>query len=318
MVSEAPLRVVFFGTPSFAVPTFEAVLASKHSVVAVVTQPDRPRGRGHKTSDSPVKARAIAAGVPVLQPATLADPAFRRSLGTLDADIGVVAAYGRILSDAVLAVPRLGMMNVHASLLPRHRGAAPVHRAILAGDTETGVTIMRVVKALDSGPMLAAARRSIGFDETSEEVERDLARLGAPLLVAALDSLASGTARETPQDHGAATYAPRLTKEDGLIVWQSPARRIHDRVRGLHPWPHAYSYLHGARLILRRSRPAIGCSVAPPGEIIAASGDRLRVATAEGGLDLIELQAEGKRPMSARDFLAGHRVRPGDRFTSVP
>lgn len=318
MVSGAPLRVVFFGTPSFAVPTLEAVLASHHPVVGVVTQPDRPRGRGHKTSDSPVKARAVAAGVPVFQPATLADPAFRLLLGALDADIGVVAAYGRILSEAVLAAPRLGMINVHASLLPRHRGAAPVHRAILAGDTETGVTIMRVVKALDSGPMLDAVRRSIGLDETSEEVERDLARLGAPLLVAALDNLASGTARETPQDEGAATYAPRLTKEEGLIVWQSPALRIHNQVRGLHPWPHAYSYFHGARLILRRSRPVIGCSVSPPGEIIAASGDMLRVATAEGGLGLIELQAEGRRPMSARDFLAGHRVRPGDRFSGVP
>ncbi|OFW30952.1 MAG: methionyl-tRNA formyltransferase [Acidobacteria bacterium RIFCSPLOWO2_02_FULL_65_29] len=314
----APLRVVFFGTPSFAVPTLESVLASHHQVVAVVTQPDRPRGRGHKTSDSPVKARAVAAGVPVLQPATLADPAFRLSLGALDADIGVVAAYGRILSEAVLAVPRLGMINVHASLLPRHRGAAPVHRAILAGDTETGVTIMRVVKALDSGPMLAAVRRPIGLDETSEEVERDLARLGAPLLVAALDELAGGTARETPQDEGAATYARRLTKEDGLIHWQSPALRIHNQVRGLHPWPHAHSYLHGARLIVRRTRQLISCSVAPPGEIIVASGDMLRVATAEGGLDLVELQTEGKRPMSARDFLAGHRVRPGDRFTITP
>jgi len=318
MVNGAPLRVVFFGTPSFAVPTLESVLASHHQVVAVVTQPDRPRGRGHKTSDSPVKARAVAAGVPVLQPATLADPAFRLSLGALDADIGVVAAYGRILSEAVLAVPRLGMINVHASLLPRHRGAAPVHRAILAGDTETGVTIMRVVKALDSGPMLAAVRRPIGLDETSEEVERDLARLGAPLLVAALDELAGGTARETPQDEGAATYARRLTKEDGLIHWQSPALRIHNQVRGLHPWPHAHSYLHGARLIVRRTRQLISCSVAPPGEIIVASGDMLRVATAEGGLDLVELQTEGKRPMSARDFLAGHRVRPGDRFTITP
>ena len=265
-----------------------------------------------------MKARAVAAGVPVLQPATLADPAFRLSLGALDADIGVVAAYGRILSEAVLAVPRLGMINVHASLLPRHRGAAPVHRAILAGDTETGVTIMRVVKALDSGPMLAAVRRPIGLDETSEEVERDLARLGAPLLVAALDELAGGTARETPQDEGAATYARRLTKEDGLIHWQSPALRIHNQVRGLHPWPHAHSYLHGARLIVRRTRQLISCSVAPPGEIIVASGDMLRVATAEGGLDLVELQTEGKRPMSARDFLAGHRVRPGDRFTITP
>ena len=318
MVSGTPLRVVFFGTPSFAVPSLEAVLASRHPVVGVVTQPDRPRGRGQKTSDSPVKALALSARVPTLQPATLKDPAFVVSLRAFGADIGVVAAYGRILPEAVLATPRLGMINVHASLLPRHRGAAPVHRAILAGDRETGVTIMRVVKALDAGPMLAETRRPIGSDETSAEVEQDLARLGAALLVSTLEELAGGAARETPQDDSRATYASRLTKEDGLIDWHQAASHIHNQVRGLHPWPHAYSYLHNARLIVRRTRCAIGCSVAPPGEIVAASGDMLRVATSDGGIDLIELQPEGKRPMSARDFLAGYRVRPGDRFTGAP
>ena len=317
-MSGAPLRVVFFGTPFFAVPTLEAVLASRHPVVGVVTRPDRPRGRGQKTSDSPVKTRATTAGVPVLQPATLNDPAFLAALRTFDADIGVVAAYGKILSETVLAVPRFGMINVHASLLPSHRGAAPIHRAILAGDTETGVTIMRVVKALDAGPALATVGRPIGPNETSEEVERDLARLGASLLVSQLDELASGTARETPQDERAATYAPRLTKEEGLIDWEWPAARIHNLARGLHPWPHAYTFLNKARLIIRRTSPVIGCSVAAPGEIIVASGDRLRVATADGGLDLIELQAEGRRSMSAREFLAGHPLQPGQRFSAAP
>ena len=318
MVSGAPLRVVFFGTPAFAVPTIDRVLASRHPLAGVVTQPDRPSGRGQNTTDSPVKMRARAAGVPVLQPVTLKDPAFMAALSALGADIGVVAAYGKILSEAVLAVPRLGMINVHASLLPRHRGAAPVHRAILAGDTETGVTIMRVVKALDAGPMLTRVRRAIGADETSEEVEHELARLGADLLVAALDDLARSAAHETPQDDSAATYAPRLTKDDGLIHWEWPAARIHNLVRGLHPWPHAHTFVNRARLILRRTAPAIGCSVALPGEIVAAAGDRLRVATGDGGIDLIELQAEGKRPMSPRDFLAGHRLSVGDRFTSIP
>src|SRR3954447_19039007 len=175
MVAGGALRIVFFGTPKFAVPTLDALLASRHTVVGVVTQPDRPRGRGQKTSDAPVKARAVAAGLPVLQPERLKDPAFMDALTALDADLGVVAAYGKILSDAVLATPRRGMVNVHASLLSRYRGAAPVHRAVIDGEAETGVTIMRVVKALDAGAIMATVRRPIGPDETSQEVERDLA-----------------------------------------------------------------------------------------------------------------------------------------------
>ena len=183
---------------------------------------------GQKTSAAPVKARALAAGLPVLQPERLKDPAFLDEPDGLGADLGVVAAYGKILTDAVLATPRLGLLNVHASLLPRYRGAAPVHRAVIAGERETGVTIMRVVKALDAGPMLAAVRRPIGPDETSEEVERDLARLGAELLVSTADDLAAGRSHETPQDESAATYAHRLTKDDGVIDWSWPADRVHD------------------------------------------------------------------------------------------
>ena len=321
MVEDRRLRVVFFGTPAFAVPTLDALLASGHPVVAVITQPDKPRGRGHKTSDAPVKARALAASVPVLQPQTLKDPAFMTAFSALNADIGVVAAYGKILSEAVLAVPRLGMINVHASLLPRHRGAAPVHRAIMAGDRTTGVTIMKVVKALDAGPMIAEARRAIGPDETSEDVERDLARLGAELLVSSLNAIAGGSARETPQADNAATYAARLTKEDGLIHWEWSAQRIHDLIRGLHPWPHAYTFLDGSRLILLRSlvspEPSSGMP-GVPGAVAIAHGDRLRIATGGGELDIVQIQAEGKRPMTAREFLAGHRLQAGSRFSSAP
>jgi len=318
MVDDAPLRVVFFGTPDFSVPTLEALLDSRHTVVGVVTQPDRPRGRGQKTTDAPAKARARAAHVPLLQPDTLRDAAFLPALAGLKADIGVVAAYGRILSDRALAAPRLGMINVHASLLPRYRGAAPVHRAIMAGETETGVTLMRVVRALDAGPVLAAVRRPIGVNETSREVERDLAVIGASLLVATLERLTRHELRETPQDETIATYAPRLTKEDGLVDWNQPAGRVHNHIRGLHPWPHAHSFLRGRRLILRRSvvsddRP---CGAAP-GTIIAAHGDELRVAAGAGIVDLLEVQAEGKRPMSARDFLAGHPLMVGDRFSAA-
>jgi methionyl-tRNA formyltransferase len=324
MVEDRRLRIVFFGTPAFAVPTLDALLGSRHQVVAVVTQPDKPRGRGQKTSDAPVKARALAAAILVLQPRTLKDPAFMTAFTALNADIGVVAAYGKILSDAVLAVPRLGLVNVHASLLPRHRGAAPVHRAIIAGDSVTGVTIMKVVKALDAGPMMAEVARPIEPNETSEEVERDLSVLGARLLVSTLNAIADGSARETPQDDNAATYAARLTKEDGLIRWDSSAQRIHDLIRGLHPWPHAYTFLEGSRLILLRSlvpsEPSSGMSGMPgvPGTVAVAQGDQLRITTGSGALDIIQIQAEGKRPMTAREFLAGHRLQPGRRFTSTP
>jgi methionyl-tRNA formyltransferase len=308
--------VVFFGTPAFAVPTLEAILASPHAVAGVVTQPDRPRGRGHRTSDAPVKACALGAGLPVLQPASLKDPAFLSALHQLGADIAVVAAYGRILPETVLSAPPLGTINVHASLLPRYRGAAPVHRSVVAGDAETGVTIMRVVKALDAGPMLATVRHAIGPDDTSEEVERALAAHGAALLVETLDAIAAGTAVETPQDDSAATYAHRLTKEDGLIDWTRSAADIHNLVRGLCPWPHAYSYAGGRRLILLRTTPDPADTHPLPGTVVAAHGDDLIVAAGAGLVRVHRLQAEGKRPMSAREFLAGHAMQAGDRFTS--
>jgi methionyl-tRNA formyltransferase len=217
------------------------------------------------------------------------------------------------------------MINVHASLLPRYRGAAPVHRAIIDGELSTGVTIMRVVKALDAGPMLAKDHRAIGPEETSDEVERDLARLGSRLLVAVVDQIARGNAQDRAQDDAAATYAHRLTKNDGVIDWGWPAVRVHNLIRGLHPWPHAFSFLHGHRLILMRSkapspRPSKDASkaAAQPGSVLEASGDRLVVATGDGSLQLLQVQGEGKRPMSAREFLAGHRLSAGDRFTTAP
>jgi methionyl-tRNA formyltransferase len=316
MVSGQSLRVVFFGTPAFAVPTLDALITSRHQVVGVVTQPDRPRGRGQMTTDAPVKARARDTGITVLQPATLKDPAFLPALAHLTADIGVVAAYGKILTDAVLGVPPLGMINVHASLLPKYRGAAPVHRAVIAGETETGITIMRIVKALDAGPMLASARRPIGENETSLEVEHDLAQTGAALLATILDRLAAGGVIETQQDERLATYAARLTKEDGLVDWSEPAARIHNRIRGLHPWPHAYSFLGATRLILLRSAASEEKPGAPPGTILTAHGDGLRVAAGTGIVHLLLIQSEGKRPMTPREFLAGHPLSAGDRFSA--
>jgi methionyl-tRNA formyltransferase len=310
------LRVAFFGTPDFAVPTLEALLRSHHVVAGVVTQPDRPSGRGQRVVASPVKAAAQDAGVPLLQPSRLKDAAFLESLRDWNLDVGVVAAYGKILTDDVLAAPRRGLLNVHASLLPRYRGAAPVHRAVIAGERETGVTIMRVVKALDAGPMLAKAARAIGPDETSEEVERALAQLGAHLLVDVIDEVGSGRAIETPQDDRLATYAHKLTRQDGLIDWTWPAERLHNLTRGLHPWPLAAAFLDGRRIIVRRTRWSSAPSSASPGSIVEAAGDRFAIATGEGVLEILELQPEGRRPMTARDFLAGHPLSPGDRFTA--
>jgi methionyl-tRNA formyltransferase len=247
------------------------------------------------------------------------DQSFLDALGALRADLGVVAAYGKILTDAVLAAPRLGMVNVHASLLPRYRGAAPVHRAVIAGETETGVTIMRVVKALDAGPMLAKVTRAIGPDDTSDEVERDLASLGAGLLVSTIDALADNRSGETPQNDADATYAHRLTKDDGIVDWTRSSGDIHNQIRGLHPWPHAFTFARGHRVILHRSTHAAGDVRADaPGSVLEAAGDRLLVATGAGALQILVIQAEGKRPMTARDFLAGHPLAPGDRFTAAP
>jgi methionyl-tRNA formyltransferase len=306
------LRIVFFGTPDFAVPTLDALLASCHRVVGVVTQPDRPRGRGHRMSPPPVKVVAERAGLPVWQPVRLKDPALHDALRALTPDLGVVAAYGRLIPDALLDLPRLGLINVHASLLPAYRGASPIQSAIIAGEGETGVTIMRVVTALDAGGTFARIVRPIGPDERSDEVEADLARLGARLLVDVVDGLETGRAVETPQDDARATYAPRLTKAHGTIDWSQPAIRVHDRVRGVYPWPQASVWLGAQRLALLRTSVADGPTDARPGTIVDARGDRLVVACGAGtGLAVLELQPEGRRAMTTREFLAGHRIEEG-------
>jgi methionyl-tRNA formyltransferase len=313
------LRLVFFGTPAFAAAALARLLRSPHPVVAVVTQPDRPRGRGHHVSFGPVKQLAIDAGLPVLQPDRLRTPEFLRDLQNLNADLGVVAAYGKILPEAVInAFPR-GMINIHASILPKYRGAAPVHRAVMAGEAETGVSIMRVVKELDAGAVFAVARRPIAPDETSADVEAGLAALGADLCAAVIDDIAAGVATELPQDPSEATYAARITKEEAALDWSRPALALHNRIRGLHPWPHAQAWLGAERLLLLRSTVEDSArTVGTPGEIVRAAGDDLAVATGAGILRLLHLQPEGRRPMTAREFLAGRRLGPGARLTAAP
>jgi methionyl-tRNA formyltransferase len=230
-------------------------------------------------------------------------------------DLGVVAAYGKILPDDLLTIPRLGMINVHASLLPEYRGAAPVHRAVIDGRTETGVTIMRVVRELDAGPMFGRATRPIGPDDTSLEVEQALAAIGGDLLLDVVERLAANTAREEPQDQGRASYAHKLTKSEGRIDWALPACRIHNLVRGLQPWPLVSTHVGDRRFLLHRTGRTRERSDAVPGTIVEAAGDRLEVATGDGEvLRILQLQPEGRRVMTAREFLAGRAVQAGDLF----
>jgi methionyl-tRNA formyltransferase len=314
MVNRQSLRIVYFGTPEFAVPTFQRLLDSNCKVIALVSQPDRPRGRGHRLAPTPTKEIALARGVPVLQPERLREEGFLGEIRALKPDLGVVAAYGKLLPDALLEIPLHGMINVHASLLPRWRGAAPVHRAVIAGDTETGVTIMRVVHALDAGPMLATLRRAIDVDETSEEVEHDLAERGAGLLLDVVQRIADGSATETAQDGSMATYAPKLTKAEGAVDWSLPAVQLHNLVRGLQPWPLVSGRLGGKRVLVHRTALSPALSPDRPGTIIRAEGDRLEVAAGDGRvLGLLALQPEGRRVMTTRAFLAGHHVTPGMR-----
>jgi methionyl-tRNA formyltransferase len=315
VVTAHGLKVVFFGTPQFAVPTLDALLGSAHPVVGVVTQPDRPRGRGQKVTDAPVKALARQHGLPVIQPDRLRDPAVAETLRSWQPDIGVVAAYGRLIPDSLLEIPRFGMINVHASLLPKYRGAAPVHRAVIDGEAATGVTIMRVASLLDSGDMFARLVRPIAAEETSDVVERDLSELGARLLLEVLDAIEAGTAVEEKQDHRMATFAPKITRDEGLIDWSLPAVSIHNRVRGLYPWPHAFTVLDGSRVIVLRTHLLDEATSAAPGTVVAVTRDAIHVATGHGGrIAIDELQPEGKRAMRARDYLAGRPIGVGARF----
>ena len=314
------LRLVYFGTPEFAVPSLAALLGSHHRVVGAVTQPDKPRGRGHLVTGSPVKQLASEHGIPVLQPDRLKDPAFLEQLRALAPDLGVVAAYGKILPDSVLAVPRLGLINVHASLLPRYRGAAPVHRAVMAGETDTGVSIMHVVSELDAGAVYAVAETPIHPDETSETVEERLAHLGAGLLLEVVNDLASGHRHAEPQDDQVVSYASRLRKEEGVIDWNAAAATIHNQVRGLQPWPMAWTHLAGHRLIVVRTRPGgAAAHAASSGEIVGVTPEAVTVRAGDGRtVELLVVQPEGRRAMTIREFTAGHPLAPGRRFDTPP
>ena len=311
----APLRVVFAGTPEFAVPSLEALVESEHDVVGVLTQPDRPAGRGRKVFPSAVRTVADGHGLAVQQPRTLRDEAAREALASLAPDVLVVVAYGLILPPETLALPPLGCLNVHASLLPRWRGAAPVQRAILAGDDETGVCIMRMDAGLDTGDVIARAATPIDPDENAVELAARLAALGARTLLPALEHWRRGTAPAEPQPEAGATYAAKLAKGEAALDFSRPAIELHRQVRALHGWPVAESALEGERVRVWRSRlperPAP--AGAAPGTVVAADETALTVACGEGTLELLELQRPGGRALPAGAF-AHDRELVGRRF----
>ena len=296
------LAVAFAGTPTFAMPALDAIAASRHRLCVVYTQPDRPAGRGLALSASPVKKRALALGVGVEQPNTLRDPDAPRLLSNHAPDVMVVAAYGLLLPQAMLEVPLEGCLNIHASLLPRWRGAAPVARAIEAGDAKTGVCIMRMEAGLDTGPVMLRSVVGIGLRETAGELEARLAAQGAGLIVEALDALATGSAKYEPQDPAGATHARKLQKSEARVDWQQPAETIERRVRALNPWPVAETRLEGLQLRIWQARVIAADAGPRPGTILAAGPAGIVVMTGRDALAIERLQLPGRRAVAASDF----------------
>src|SRR5262245_43412927 len=306
----ALVKVLFYGTPEFALPTLDALLA-RHDVVAVVTQPDRPAHRGHRLTPSPVKVRALASGRPVLQPPRLRDPEWPERLRALGADLAVVVAFGQILPRGVLDAPAFGSINVHASLLPRYRGAAPIAWAIMRGETVTGITTCQMQEGMDTGPTLLRAETPIGPDETAGELAARLAVLGAGLLVDTLDRFHA--LRPEPQRHQQATLAPRLKKADGHLDWERPARELCNVVRGCNPWPGATTASRAGRITIWRAKSVGSGQAAAPGTLIPHDGD-LVISTADGSVLPLEVQPENKRSMAWPDYLRGARLAAGATF----
>jgi methionyl-tRNA formyltransferase len=306
------VKLVFCGTPQFAVPTLKQLIGAGHSIELVITQPDRVRGRGQEPSPPPVKVLASAAGLPVVQPEKIKNNLeLRAQLEAIRPEAIIVVAYGRIIPDWMLQLPRRGNLNLHASLLPKYRGAAPIQWAVANGETVTGATTMRIDQGLDTGDILLQSSFAIAPDQTAEELLPLLAESGAGLMLKTLEGLEAGTIHPTPQDDGAASLAPILEREDALVDFTRSAAEIYNRWRGFQPWPGAYTYFRKKKLTLHRMAPA-GASNLPAGELMV-EGDRLFVAAGQGSrLELLEVQVEGKKRMPVADFLHGSAPRPHD------
>ena len=305
------MRIVFMGTPEFAVPSLEALLRSDDQVVGVVSQPDRPKGRGQQLVAPPVKLVAERAGIPVLQPLKIRTPEFLQALAAWQPDVIAVTAFGRILHTPILQLPPKGCVNVHGSLLPKYRGAAPVQWAIINGETETGITTMLMDEGMDTGPMLLRGKLDISPDDTTGTLAPRLAELGGKLLAETLAQLKAGSLTPTKQDDAHATMAPLLKKEDGLIDWTMSATAIANRVRGLSPWPGAYTFSGEERWNVWKAVSNGRTVTDRPGTVVAVEKQALMVATGEGVLDVREIQTANSKRMSVSQFLAGHKVTAG-------
>jgi len=303
------------GTPDFSVPSLEALHAAGYDLVLALTQPDRPKGRGRRVEPPPVKKAAERLGVAVIQPDTLRDEKVLQVLKSTEADFFIVVAFGHLLRESVLNIPKRACINVHASLLPKYRGPAPIQWAVINGDRETGITTMLMDKGLDTGDMLMTAKEVIADDDTAGSLHDRLAQRGAELLVRTLEAFADGTIRRSPQDHTRATYAPLLKKSDGLIDWKKPADRIEPFVRGMCPWPGAFTYWKNMRLKIFKSEVAAMPAAATPGTVLDGGSECLTVATGNGALRILEIQGASGSRLSVAEFLRGCRIAPGDSLT---
>lgn len=311
------MRIVFMGTPEFAVPSLEALLRSDDQVVGVVSQPDRPKGRGQQLVPPPVKLVAEQAEIPLLQPLKIRTPEFLQALSAWQPDLIAVAAYGRILHTPILRLPPMGCVNVHGSLLPKYRGAAPVQWAVINGETETGITTMLMDEGMDTGPMLLQEKLDISPDDTAGTLAPRLAEMGGRLLVDTIAQLKAGTLMPKKQDDGQATLAPLLKKEDGLIDWTMNAAALANRVRGLSPWPGAFTFLGEERWNIWKAVSNVGGAMADkPGTIVMVNKQAIVVATGDGLLDIREIQTANSKRMSVGQFLAGHKVTAGEQLGS--
>lgn len=304
-------KIVFMGTPQFSVPGLQALHQNGHEIALVVTQPDRPRGRGRKITPSPVKQTALDLGYQVIQPPSIKAVEFVDQIKSLKPDFQVVIAYGKILPEKVLVLPRTGTINIHASLLPRLRGAAPIQWAVINGETETGVCSMLMDKGMDTGDVLLSAKEAIRPEDTAGTLHDRLAVAGAQVLIDTLRAYADNTIQPIPQDHNLATYAPMLTKDDGLINWSKSALALDNFIRGVTPWPGAFTFWGDKRLKIFRSTPLAQKSSESPGTVIAGFPDELRVATGDGLLSIREIQGASGKRLAIKEFLRGHPIPTG-------